>query len=158
MLPHDERDLVTLAKTLEGEARGEPDDGKAAIAWVIRNRAQQHHHAPGLVGKPGAIAAVCLAPWQFSCWNTSDPNRKYLETAPASAYAAERAIAEVVLASDGTDDPTNGADHYHTEDAPAWAAEWPPDWASDNPPNDARPMREVARFGGHVFYNSRLAR
>lgn len=34
MLNSDERDVVTLAKTPEGEARGGPDDGKAAIAWV----------------------------------------------------------------------------------------------------------------------------
>lgn len=157
MLKYDERDVVTLAKTLKGEARGEPDDGKAAVAWVIVNRAARIRFAGGGAGCVGAIARVCLAPWQFSCWNPSDPNRGYLEKAPASAYAAERAIVEMVL--DGRiPDPTNGADHYHTIDAPSWADQWPPDWAGDNPPNDQPPMAESARFGGHVFYNSEVAR
>lgn len=146
MIAHDDRDVVTLAKTMEGEARGEPDDGKAAVAWVIVNRACRVRFAGDGAGRIGAIAKVCLAQWQFSCWNANDPNRAYLERAPASAYAAERAIAEAVLAG-VIPDPTNGADHYHTIDAPAWADVWPPSWAPT--------MREVARFGGHVFYDSR---
>lgn len=157
MLKFDERDVVTLAKTLEGEARGEPDDGKAAIAWVIVNRAKKVRFAGGGAGLVGAIARVCLAPAQFSCWNEGDPNRPYLLKAPAEAYAAERAIAELVLEG-VTPDPTNGADHYHTIDPPPWADRWPPDWASDNPPNKQMPMAEVARFGGHVFYNSEVRR
>lgn len=157
MIAHDERDVVTLAKTLEGECRGEPDDGKAAVAWVIVNRASRARWARGLLGKVGAISRVCLDPAQFSFWNADDPNSKYLASAPPAAYAAERAIVEAILA--GTlPDPTGGADHYHTIDAPAWADAWPPDWASDTPPNDQPPMAITARFGGHVFYNSTVHR
>lgn len=144
----DDRDIEILGKTLNGEARGEPRAGKVAVAWVIRNRAERPRFAGDLVGQAGAVAKVCLAPWQFSCWNDSDPNSARLKTLPATAYVAEATIAGLVL--DGIEpDPTAGADHYHTIDKPVWAGAWPPDWAPR--------MREVARFGGHVFYDSRKA-
>lgn len=154
---YDERDMDVWAKTLYGEARGEPDSGKEAVAFVILNRAKMASHAGLLLGRAGAIAAVCLEPWQFSCWNASDPNRALLLSASPSKVAAERAIVDRVV-SGHIVDPTNGADHYHTIDAPSWASSWPPDWALDNPPNGATAMKEVANFGGHVFYNSRLPR
>ena len=50
------------------EARGEPFDGKVAVAEVIRNRLK--------TGRWGnTIVHVVLAPYQFSGWNTKDPNR-----------------------------------------------------------------------------------
>lgn len=148
-MQYDEHDLVTLARTLWGEARGEPDDGKAAVAWVIRNRASRAGFAGGLVGKSGAVAKVCLAPWQFSCWNEGDPNRAKLLTLSDDRCEHERAIALAVLEGDIAD-PTHGADHYHTIARPGWAQQWPPSWAAA--------MRETARFGGHVFYDSRASR
>lgn len=145
-IPHDYADIDTLAKTLWGEARGEPDQGKVAVAWVIRNRASRPRFAGPLLGKEGAAAQVCRAPYQFSCWNEDDPNRPYLMTLDPSHYTLERTIAEGVLT--GTlSDPTQGADHYHTIAAPGWAPAWPPGWS--------RSMKEVARWGGHVFYDSR---
>ena len=32
-------DMDVAARTVYGEARGEPDEGKIAVAWVIRTRA-----------------------------------------------------------------------------------------------------------------------
>lgn len=143
---YDDNDLAVVARTLWGEARGEPDDGKAAVAWVIRNRASRPRFARALVGKAGAAAAVCQAPWQFSCWNEGDPNRAKLLMLKPADMANEMQIARLVL--DGAiADPTIGADHYHTIDPPGWARAWPPSWAPT--------MREVARFGDHVFYDSR---
>lgn len=143
---YDDNDHAVVARTLWGEARGEPDDGKAAVAWVIRNRAGRTAFARTFVGQAGAAAAVCQAPWQFSCWNESDPNRAKLLVLKRADMANEMQIARLVL--DGTiPDPTNGADHYHTIERPGWAQAWPPDWALA--------MREVARLGGHVFYDSR---
>ncbi len=146
MIAFDERDLDTLARTLWGEARGEPDQGKVAVAWVIANRASRPAFAGHLLGRAGAVDRVCKAPWQFSCWNLDDPNRAQLIALHPIAMAVELQIATDVLKGD-LSDPTNGADHYHTIDAPAWATAWPPGWAAS--------MRQTARFGGHVFYDSR---
>lgn len=156
---HDESDLDALARTLWGEARGEPRPGRVAVAWVIRNRAQRTNlpfFAGPLLGRAGAVQRVCHAPWQFSCWNKGDPNRAQILALTPAQLAGERAVAVEVLetertgeASSGTSqsDPTRSADHYHTIDRPGWAAEWPPRWARD--------YREVARVGHHVFYDSR---
>src|SRR5262245_20911607 len=65
-------DLDVMARPVWGEARGEPLDGKTAVAWVIKNRADH----PGWWGH--GIAGVCRQPWQFSCWNPDDPNRAKL--------------------------------------------------------------------------------
>lgn len=146
MIAHDDRDLDTLARTLWGEARGETEQGRIAVAWVIRNRAGRAAFAGHLLGRDGAVDRVCKAAWQFSCWNASDPNRAKLVELHPKDFPTERLIAERVLSGRALD-PTAGADHYHTIAAPAWAAAWPPDWAPA--------MAETARFGGHVFYDSR---
>lgn len=67
MIVHDHHDVVTLARTLWGEARGEPIEGQVAVAWVIRNRADGARFAGQLLGREGAVAHVCLTLWQFSC-------------------------------------------------------------------------------------------
>lgn len=51
------------------EARGEPYDGKVAVARVMRNRLAVHWSGAH------SIADVILSPYQFSGWNTKDPNR-----------------------------------------------------------------------------------
>lgn len=149
MIAHDDRDVDTLARTVWGEARGESDLGKTAVAWVIRNRAGRTAFARHLAGREGAIDWVCKAAWQFSCWNVQDPNRAKLVALHPIDFALELQLATEVLKG-GAPDPTGGADHYHTVDAPSWATLWPPDWAST--------MAETARFGGHVFYDSRQPR
>lgn len=142
---YDQTDVLTLARTLWGEARGEPLDGQIAVAWVIRNRAQRPAFAGVLAGRAGAVMHCCLAPWQFSCWNDSDPNRAKLLVLREDQCRGQMGVASNVL--DGlVADPTGGADHYHTIARPAWATPWPPDWAATMP--------ETARFGGHVFYSS----
>lgn len=55
--------------TVWQEARGESKDGQIAVGEVIRNRAKQHYSSDG------TIAGTVLAPFQFSGWNTRDPNR-----------------------------------------------------------------------------------
>lgn len=148
MIVHDRHDVVTLARTLWGEARGEPLDGQIAVAWVIRNRAGRHRFAGSLLGQEGAVAQICRAPWQFSCWNEGDPNRAgLLLFGDDATLVVFRLVGVASKVLDGLiPDPTNGADHYHTIDPPSWARAWPPDWAAS--------MRETARFGGHVFYDS----
>ena len=76
-----ELDIDTLARTIYGEARGEDRQSKIAVACVILNRVQQRKQCGyrNIDGrKIPTIAATCLKPWQFSCWNEKDPNRKVI--------------------------------------------------------------------------------
>jgi spore germination cell wall hydrolase CwlJ-like protein len=61
-------DQLILARTIYGEAAGEPDQGKRAVAQVVMNRASSGRYSKN-------VADVCLQPSQFSCWNANDPNR-----------------------------------------------------------------------------------
>jgi spore germination cell wall hydrolase CwlJ-like protein len=138
-----EADRDTLARTLWGEARGEGVTGMAAVACVIVNRmlASSRRLGQGQAalwwGGPDAVS-VCRAPWQFSCWNRSDPNRAALEAlaADAAVLLPARTVADAAL--DGRlGDATGGADHYHARGLrPAWV----------------KGRRPVATIGRHVFY------
>jgi N-acetylmuramoyl-L-alanine amidase len=127
-----------LARTLWGEARGEPVRGKEAVACVVMNRVRTAQARGGRYWWGADPIAVCTKPWQFSCWNPADPNRAKLEavtmedrTFRMCVRIARRALAGVV------DDPTGGATHYHTRDvAPPWS----------------RGRSPTAEIGGHVFY------
>lgn len=127
-----------LARTLYGEARGEPVRGKEAVAAVVLNRVRRARERGGYWWG-GTVPEVCLKNWQFSCWNRDDPNReKILAVAAdnrnfaACLRIARRAIAGVL------GDPTDGATHYHADgSAPLWAAGRQPS----------------AVIGRHSFYN-----
>ena len=67
-------DLMIMAKTIWGEARGESHNGQVAVAWVIRNRAERG----GWWGN--TIREVCLKDQQFSCWNHNDCNRAQIDS------------------------------------------------------------------------------
>ncbi|WP_439878845.1 cell wall hydrolase [Pseudomonas prosekii] len=133
-----EKDRDILARTLWGEARGESLAGQIAVAWTIRNRVND--------GKTNSwwgegYAGVCLAPYQFSCWNKTDPNFAYLSSAnkiPFRELAKARIAADQVI--DGkVPDPTGGATHYYAvamKNAPAWAAK----------------AKQTLRLGHHIFF------
>jgi spore germination cell wall hydrolase CwlJ-like protein len=110
-------DLDVMARTVWGEARGEPLEGKLAVAWVIRNRAG----APGWWGE--GIAGVCRQPWQFSCWNAGDPNRaKLIGVSPRDEMFRDCLMVVAGALSGNLPDPTVGANHYHARGvSPAWA-------------------------------------
>lgn len=143
-------DLDTMALTLWGEARGEPKLGQRAVAWVIRNRWETpgwwSRRAPD--GIPdGTIAAVCRAPWQFSCWDKSDPQRPRMidpDTLRRVDVQALRALCDNVLSASVGDDPTLGADHYCTV-AVAPITKW------------ARGSKPTGTIGGHVFFRLGLS-
>jgi len=130
-----DRDLLTMARTLFGEARGEPTQGKEAVASVILNRSRSGRY-------PSNIADVCLQSFQFSCWNKNDPNRpKMLALKPKSdknfdecLAAADRVIRGLVP------DRTDGALHYHTKSVK-------PKWVAASPK-----ARISAIIGNHIFY------
>lgn len=140
-------DLEVAAKTLWGEARSEPRIGQIAVAAVLYNRAARVGYAGTLAGQPGALKRICLAPWQFSCWNSDDPNRAQILALRASDYASQRQVMAHMLTGRNTD-PTLGADHYHTVARPPGVSSWPPVWAAS--------MRKAGQFGHHLFYDSTL--
>ena len=99
-----EFDLVLLALTIWGEARGELLAGKTAVAYVICNRMRR-------LGC--RISQIVLKPYQFSFWNTEDPSRwKISDIDPTSALwlECERAARAALYLIEA--DPTNGAEFY----------------------------------------------
>lgn len=116
-------DLALLELAVWREARGEPHDGKRAVAHIIRNRVY------GSVKWWGVDwHSVILHPWQFSSFNESDPNVALWpsDTDPAFVDACMSA-APIFLGAD-TDDLTNGATFYHDV-----SIGWPHAWG--NPAN-----------------------
>lgn len=66
--------LTLVAATLFLEAEGEPDEGRVAIAWVIRNRADRRPPtldvAHEVILGPDKVAEGDGRPFElFSCWN-----------------------------------------------------------------------------------------
>lgn len=120
------KDLETGARTLYGEARGEPYQGKVGIAWVMRTRLEN----PGWWSRDKAddipddtLEAVCRDPKQFSCWD--DHNREKLEAVSADdPVLAECVQAMLDVFAYNVTDPTKGATHYyaHALVTPSWYA------------------------------------
>lgn len=131
-----------MARTIWGEARGEARLGRIAVGWVIRNRAEIDLGNDGLPDWWGeGIEGVCRRPFQFSCWNKTDPNLPRLLGLTPSSDSAFREILDLafgVLAG-AFEDPTKGSTHYHTVMiSPAWA----------------RGIQPAAVIGKHAFYNN----
>lgn len=137
----DETDLAdVLARTMWGEARGEGKAGMAAVGHVVFNRVD----AQSWWGS--TVEDVCRKPFQFSCWNSNDPNRARLLSLTAAdatfriafQIATELQTAQAIGAR-VRNDPTQGATHYY---APARVRK--PLWAVGLVP--------CARIGGHDFF------
>lgn len=117
-------DLEALTLTLWGEARGEPIEGKIAVAMVIRNRLLEHYRGAK------SYLAVCTAHAQFSAWTEEvaqmrkaalDLEGRHLDHTLALCEEIARATINDALA-----DNTGGANHYLTQDLfhlkpPQWA-------------------------------------
>ncbi len=126
-----------LARTLWGEARGEGTSGMQAVANVIVNRARIAQEKGGFWWGNNIIQ-VCQKPYQFSCWNRTDPNFKKLQDVDETNLYFATALRIARRASlDQLDDITNGATHYH-------AASITPYWAKGKSP--------CAVIGAHKFY------
>jgi N-acetylmuramoyl-L-alanine amidase len=133
-----ENDLMILARTIYGEARGELRhvnggmQSLEAVAWVVKNRAAQPRFSK-------SITNVCLQPWQFSCWNANDPNRAKLMNASLNDRLLQTCfLAATNVLFGNCVDVTYGADHYHAAHIPM------PYWAKGAAPS--------AKIANHVFY------
>lgn len=133
-----------LQATLWGEAEGQSLAGKAAVASVILNRLDSWRRHKRRQFGTGTIASVCLAPWQFSCWNFSTLRRALLLSLdlnnPSPALADCILIAGQAIA--GTlADSVRGLMFYKRFDAP-----WPSDWGlPEKPP--------VMQIEAHQFFD-----
>jgi len=138
MLKFNETDLMILARTIYGEARGELKlangglQSLEAVAWVVKNRTRHKRFGESIV-------AVCLQPWQFSCWNVNDPNRfELLHTTLENKILQTCFLSAANVLFDKVTDCTNGADHYHSIRIK------PPNWGKDLVP--------TAQIANHIFY------
>jgi N-acetylmuramoyl-L-alanine amidase len=128
-------ELITMAKTVWGEARGESVKGQIAVAWVIKNRADN----PRWWGK--TIEEVCLKKYQFSCWLESDPNKAKMDKLTEEDLKDQIEICQSVL-DEKVSDPTDGANHYHTTGIL-------PSWIRNDDDSFKQP---IATIGNHLFY------
>lgn len=117
-------DRLIVALTIWGESRGEPIEGQIAVGNVIRNR-----HKPGQ-----SWSEICLAPFQFSCFNSDSPEYAKVQRAAdtLTTQALPPDLSQALWVADGIIqqkllDNTGGATHYLTaslyrSDPPTWAA------------------------------------
>lgn len=142
-----ERD--TLLLTLLGEARGEEIEGRLSVGCVIRNRVKDDRW-------PDTIKDVCLQRWQFSCWNSIDPNYPKLiehgrflvsDHAIRSTFVAQALDLETRWVAEGlitgvVRDRVGGANHYMTRRL--WESPDCPIWGKGKSP--------TGFIGKHVFF------
>lgn len=121
------------ARTVWCEARGEGAAGMAAVAHVLWNRTRDGRWGPSLT-------SVCLSPYQFSCWNTADPNRWSMGRL-ADGDPVLQACRDAIDRAANDADPTGAATHYLTADVLEHGA---PLWVTG--------ATRTAQIGHHVFF------
>ncbi len=134
---YDEITVDVLARTLWGEARGQGTAGLQAVANVVLNRVKVAEEK-GKFWWGNNIIQVCQKPYQFSCWNRSDPNfRKLQAVSEDNLYfsSAMRIARRAVIGA--LEDITPGATHYHADYVK-------PYWAHGQTP--------TVTIGNHIFY------
>lgn len=110
-------ELEVLAKTVYGEARGESQVGQEAVAFTVLNRIEKR----SWWGRD--IIGVCKYPWQYSCWNSNDPNSVILNTMSGndSRLVPLLDVTRRVLTGQAQN-PIGKATHYYADyiAAPSW--------------------------------------
>ncbi len=133
ILTSKDREVDLLARTAWGEARGDGRWGMQAVINVVMNRV----NAGKWWGR--TVEEVVLKPWQFSCWNENDPNRRQVLDITEDDAQFKQAVALAKLAlNDNLPDTTDGATHYYA----AYTKE--PAWASSG--------QQTVQIGNHIFY------
>lgn len=129
--------IYLMALVVFLEARGEPYEGKVAVAWVVKNRVEiSRRYAT-------TYPEVVFQDRQFSALNDDDVNYpKALKPMLHDGEAFEVCLGIAYRVYTGQlKDPTNGADHYCREDC---AAPWKMEQG----------MIQTLHVGAHVFYRS----
>lgn len=127
-------DVLIAARTVFGEARGEPYDGKKAVAHVLLNRWKSDS---GQFSKDDTLATACLRHVQFSAWSATDPNLAVMVAVDLNDKRFRECLRAMLEAFDEPD-LTDGATHYHRSTLSVY-------WSRGHEP--------VAEIGNHVFFN-----
>lgn len=128
-------DIDILARTIFGEARGEPYEGKWGVGRTIVNRWKSGKWFAGKF-----IADTAQMPWQYSCWNRGDPTRQRM----VDAEWKEQSLRECMKAAmDAINGPPNlwfsdNICHYHADHI--------------RTPNWAEGKTSAGRLGSHLFF------
>ena len=129
-------DYKILLDTIFAEARGEPELGQKAVAWVIKNRVKLNRSYWG----GNTIAGVCLQPGQFECWNAD--KRPEIEEGKRLEPDVLRRIDSWLPSVFCGSDPSNGSDQYNNPDIEGY-----PSWTNN--------CDCTVKIGNHQFYKSR---
>ncbi|WP_262693914.1 cell wall hydrolase [Kordiimonas aquimaris] len=129
-----QHNIEWAARVAWGEARGEPDGGMQAVLNVMANRKRDPRF-------PNSLASVARQPFQFSAYNTDDPNKNKLEAVEETDPEFRHAVRLATFAQLGLLwDITDGATYFHHDKIE------PPTYLSD---------AEVTMvIGSHVFYKN----
>ena len=105
-------DHLYFSLTLYGEAGGENEASKHAIAWVIRNRLTKKQWGD-------SYRTIVLKPLQFACWRKNDPNYKRLQhpgqdgsQADKLAWQRCKTLFEEIQHAPEEENPLPGVCHY----------------------------------------------
>jgi N-acetylmuramoyl-L-alanine amidase len=120
-----DRDLACLAEAVYYEARGEPIQGRAAVAYVVLNRARSGEF-------PRTPCAVVAEGCQFSYRCDGRPEALAVRADRDAAFVTAKAVLTGTVA-----DPTDGALFFH-------ASRIRPGWFETR--------ARVGTIGNHVFY------
>jgi spore germination cell wall hydrolase CwlJ-like protein len=141
------RDRDIGIRTILGEAANQGDDGMAAVAHVLRNRATDGRW-------PSSIAGVSLQPKQFSAWNTGAGGNAIPNSVKPGdpMYEKAGAVFDAVMSGKHVD-PTGGATHYYS---PAGMSKLVADGDQTNslPPwlsAETEKSGGQIKIGGHIF-------
>jgi spore germination cell wall hydrolase CwlJ-like protein len=132
--------LTELTKTVYGEARGESEEGRRAVAHVVVNRTK----------KTGNTVATECSNGEFEGYtNFKAPTAQ----GDRQAYEDIQSLCTKVL--NGTDaDPTGGATHFATSQTPGFAHEV--DTKTGKPKKDDKGnvirIKHCAQIGAHYFF------
>lgn len=128
-------DIDILARTIYGEARGEPQEGRVGVGRTVVNRWRSKKWFAG-----DTIEATAQMAWQYSTWNRNDPNRQIILDVLYDDKVLRECMKAAMSALTGggmlwfTDDITHYyADHIRT-----------PTWAEGKTP--------AGRLGSHLFF------
>lgn len=125
--------LKLLQLCIWREARNQPFSAMVAVGCSIRNRVNK----PSWWGHD--YLTVILKPWQYSSFNTNDPNSTKFPAADDLKSGAMALLAAQQVMG-GCDDLSNGADSYFDDSIE------PPKWASS--------AALTAKIGAFSFYKT----
>lgn len=123
---------AVVTATIWLEARGEPQEGRIAVAEVIRNRTAAKFFSDG------TPEGTCLRPWQFSAWNTETQGRGRAMQLDSSDPIVAQCLAAWLAAQSGSN-IAQGALLYHSTTMNPY-----PKWSDTS--------RFLVEIGLHRFY------